>query len=94
MNLICKQYNPSFQNKIANLSTINREKKNVTRGLNKGRQGRSPPLKPLSYGGICSKAQNTERKKEQILYSAFSTSKKTATKKKTPKPAHSFLKFL
>lgn len=82
-----------FKNKIANLSTINRGKKMSLGVWTRVDRVEVHHSNHKATGAFAQKPKIKKIKKKQILYSAFSTSKKTATKK-TPKPAHSFFKFL
>lgn len=86
MNLwICYVYNTihRFKNKIANLSTINREKKMSLGAWTRVDRVEVHYSNHKATGAFAQKPKIKKNKKKQILYSAFSTSKKTATTKKT-----------
>lgn len=81
-----------FKNKIANLSTINREKKMSLGAWTRVDRVEDHHSNHKATGAFAQKPKIKKiKKKQQILYSAFSTSKKTATKKKHQNPHIRFL---
>lgn len=97
MNLwICYVYNTihRFKNKIANLSTINREKKMSLGAWTRVDRVEVHYSNHKATGAFAQKPKIKKNKKKHKFYILHSVRVKRQQQQKNPKPAHSFFKFL